>query len=537
MSAQNLLGVPLASVEKVEILHGPQTTLHGGDASSGVVNIVTDADMEEGSRTVMEVHGGSWESVGTHFGTKGGLLGEGISYYADFDWDRSDGWRENGWFETWSLKGGVKQRFENGSWMSARAFWSDSSYGLPEGIYSGRSSYGTDYGDWRNAPRSSSGEEDARNRVYGASLAAEGVLNDENLLSAAFSYRYRKSTGYSLYEINTVALDLKYVNTSAIGGFENEFVLGAETKLDLVDAESESVNDYSRFTGAVFARDEFFLTDELSLAAGARGEAFSSRDRYRLGDVLGTDGNGEGAAGGEVALNYRPRDEVRLFARWVPFFHAPLADEMFSAYGVPNMALKPERGHTAEAGFDLKMAEELTFDFTSYCSWLEDEIAYFNYANVNLEDETTRCGFEASVGWSREKVGSVGILYSLTEAKFAGGENEGNLVPMVPRQQLRLHGEVFLHDTFAINGGYRFVGEQRYGGDYAGKGGMLPHYGIFDVGMRFMPTWSYLDGFTFAFTVDNLFDRRYCDWGEYFDPWYVYPAAGRSVMFSVRYEF
>ena len=40
-----------------------------------------------------------------------------------------------------------------------------------------------------------------------------------------------------------------------------------------------------------------------------------------------------------------------------------------------------------------------------------------------------------------------------------------------------------------------------------------------------------------SMTVDNLFDRRYCDYGEYFDPWYVYPAAGRSFMFTVRYEF
>ena len=52
-----------------------------------------------------------------------------------------------------------------------------------------------------------------------------------------------------------------------------------------------------------------------------------------------------------------------------------------------------------------------------------------------------------------------------------------------------------------------------------------------------MPAWKRLDGFTFAFTVDNLFDRRYCDYGEYFDPWYVYPAAGRSFIFTVRYEF
>lgn len=537
MSAQNLLRVPLRSIEKVEILHGPQTTLHGGDASAGVINIVTDADMEEGTRTVLEVHGGSWDSIGTHVGTKGALPEEGVSWYADFDWDRSDGWRENGWFETWSLKGGLKKKFGNGSWISARTFWADSQYGLPEGIMTGKASFGTDYGDWRDDPRAATGTGEARNRVYGATFAAEGVIDDENRLSSSVSFRQRNSAAYSDYEINTVSFDLKYLNTSAFGGFANEFSAGADTKLDLVDVRGAAANDYTRFSGALFARDEFFLTDELSLVAGARGEAFLSRDRYRAGAVSATDGDGTGVAGGEVALNFRPCDNVKLFTRWTPFYHAPLADEMFSSYGVPNMDLRPEHGQTVEAGVDLTVAEEFAIKFTAYAGRLEDEIAYYNFANVNLEDETARAGFETSLGWHREKTGSAGVMYTLTEATFAGGEYKGNLVPMVPRQQVRLYGEVFLHDTFAVNGGYRFVGEQRYGSDYAGAGGMMPDYGIFDLGMRFMPTWSFLDGFTFAFTVDNLFDKRYCDFGEYFDPWYVYPAAGRSVTFTVRYVF
>ena len=104
-------------------------------------------------------------------------------------------------------------------------------------------------------------------------------------------------------------------------------------------------------------------------------------------------------------------------------------------------------------------------------------------------------------------------------------------------QQLRVHGEVFLVDWLAVGGGFRFVGEQRYGSDFAGSGGMMPNYCLFDVGARVMPTWGWLEGFTFALTVDNLFDRKYFDYGEYFDPWYVYPGARRTFMFTVRYEF
>ena len=210
---------------------------------------------------------------------------------------------------------------------------------------------------------------------------------------------------------------------------------------------------------------------------------------------------------------------------------------MFSAYGVANLGLDPERGHCSETGVAMELAEELNFDFTAHYSRLADEIAYFNYANVNLDDDTSRAGIETSLAWAREKTASAAVMYAYDDARFADGANKGNLVPLVPRQRLRLFAEIFLHDTFAINGGCRIVDKQRYGGDFSGRGGMMPRYAVFDAGFRCIPEWKWLKGFVFAFTVDNLFDRRYCDYGEYFDPWYIYPAAGRSAMFSVRYEF
>ena len=71
MNAQELARVPVRSIEKVEILHGPQTVLHGGSASAGVINITSDADSYE-KKTTLDVHGGSWGAVGAHVGTRGG---------------------------------------------------------------------------------------------------------------------------------------------------------------------------------------------------------------------------------------------------------------------------------------------------------------------------------------------------------------------------------------------------------------------------------------------------------------------------------
>jgi len=366
-------------------------------------------------------------------------------------------------------------------------------------------------------------------------------------VDAAFAFRQRKSKsyGYLDYDVYTFDWNLKYLNETKLGGFDNHLAAGTDLKLDLIDANaynsktrSGADNDYRRFSGAIFARDEFFLLDELSLFGGVCGEWFSSRNRADLhtGATMSDSGT-EGAVGGDVGANWRPVEDLKVFARWTPFYHAPLADEMFSAYGLANLNLKPEHGHTTEAGVDWTFLDECNFNFTAYHTELADEITYYNYGNRNLDDDTRRDGIETSIGWSREKTGSVGILYSLTRAVFAEGDNEGKHVPLVPSQQVRVFGEVFLLDWLAVNGGYRFVGEQRYGGDFAGKGGMMPDFGLFDLGVRAMPTWRWLEGFTFAFTCDNLFDKRYTDYAEYFDPWYVYPGAGRSFMFSIRYEF
>jgi len=148
MAAQELVRVPVRSVEKVEILYGPQTVLHGGDASAGVINITSDTDSYE-KKTVLDVHGGSWGTVGTHVGTKGGFEETGTTYFADFDFDRSDGWRDNSQYELWNAKGGVKQHFDNGSWLGLKTFYSNERYGMPGGIYYGRSSWGVDYGSWK----------------------------------------------------------------------------------------------------------------------------------------------------------------------------------------------------------------------------------------------------------------------------------------------------------------------------------------------------------------------------------------------------
>jgi iron complex outermembrane receptor protein len=81
------LAVPLASVERIEILRGAGSALYGPDAVGGVINIVTRRAATEAS-----VHSGSFGTVGgsVSSGTGRGALALGASG----DFDKSDGHRD-----------------------------------------------------------------------------------------------------------------------------------------------------------------------------------------------------------------------------------------------------------------------------------------------------------------------------------------------------------------------------------------------------------------------------------------------------------
>lgn len=82
------LGVPLASVERIEVMRGLGSALYGPDAVGGVINIVT----SRAPADVARAHSGS-------FGTVGGALAGGTSRDAtslgvSADFDKSDGHRD-----------------------------------------------------------------------------------------------------------------------------------------------------------------------------------------------------------------------------------------------------------------------------------------------------------------------------------------------------------------------------------------------------------------------------------------------------------
>ena len=549
MSAPCLARIPMCMIDHVEVLHGPQTVLHGDNASAGMVNIVTEPKDYE-RKTVVEAKAGSHDTYGGSFATKGGFADEGVAYWGGAGWLDSSGFRDRSDYEIWTANGGVRKDWENGSWFKLSTFYSDAEYDLPGGLTRDQ---------WKHQRRKSTNPNDyARLYAYGLNTSGYGVFNDENALKLALTASHRSlyshfeggETPYRWFEhqdssVYSYSLSPQYIHTGRLFKHENEFTLGGDFRYDTVTGHDRYTGSYydaskpdqSRFVTGGFARNEFFFFDSLSLVTGARLER--SMARNELADKRARNDN---VCAFETALNWRPVEEAKLFAKWSRFYRNPFLDETpwytnpRGAY-VPKDILSPERGYSVDLGGDWNFLKDWTLGGALFVSETKNEVFYDanQLANVNSDAEVLRQGLESHVGWERDKVAGVNLRYALTYAKFEEGAYNSKYVPLVPMHQVRLEGRIWLWDECFVRGGYQYCAKQVSCSDFANDYDRLPAYGIFQLGVEYRPECAWLKGFVFAFDVDNLFDKNYANYSTYGSAYY--PGAGRTFMLSVRYEF
>jgi len=93
LAANNVSGIGLLDVERVEVLKGPQGTLFGRNATGGLVSITTRKPTKDFSATA-SVSFGSYSSVGAQAAI-GGPLSDRVQARLAVAYDKNDGWVEN----------------------------------------------------------------------------------------------------------------------------------------------------------------------------------------------------------------------------------------------------------------------------------------------------------------------------------------------------------------------------------------------------------------------------------------------------------
>lgn len=428
----DLNSIPVDAIERVELSSGTSSTLYGSEAFGGVVNIIT----KQGSE-IPRFNG----------------LAEFGSY------DRSN-YRASygGTFGSLKLNFGYEE------------FSADNRYPVPEGaanrdaeglLFNGDTATSNYYG-------SAVLDLDARNTLsldaYKVS-SSRGLLYfgfplqrdrlDHDVLNIGLSWRSLLSGSEDSILRTTLSYNQDYFNTygptqnifyrqgtldsqTIAARVEHEWQFNPTNNLrwgldlrnrylngDVLSTAPDRIafneTEYrERFEGALFALNTWSINDTLQTELGLR-QNFTSE----YGSYLNP----------SVGLRWAASPSIALRGSWVSVQRNPGLDQLYVYDTVhnwlPNPDLEPETGSSWTAGVDVRLAANLTGQFTYFGSSLSDRlgIQFGRWANVGLVNTN---GLEAALRWQITPQWSTFLNYTYTDARIASGIEQGLQLGFVP---------------------------------------------------------------------------------------------------------
>lgn len=466
-----------SSIERIEVLKGPQSTLWGADAIGGVVSITTKTP-EEGFGGQAFAEYGSFNTV------RGGASLEGAGDAGDFRLgasgissdgiskaDEDNGNTEDDGYEstTLSARGGLN--LPAGARLEATTLWTDAEADYDSFSATGEGSVGD-------------GDEMTKNETLASTVSLKAPLFDgrlENLVQLGYSDISRESfaNGAPSFSAEGDRLLYRYQGTLDIDE-RNTLAFGAEREETSSGGEESSID-------SLFALYEVKPVDTLTLTGGVR------MDNH---ETFGSETTGR------VAAAWNPTGQVTLRSSWAQGFKAPSIYQLtyictFCGLTEPNADLQPETSEAFDVGIDWRSGDGRA----------EAGITYFDQETENMIDFSFTAGYD-----NIALVNSQGIElyggYALTDwlnvsANYAwldAEDGDGNELSRLPEQS----GDV----TVSLDPDGPFSGAVlvRYNGDEANTDGTtLDGWTRVDLTGRY----ALNDGVELYGRVENLFDEDY----------------------------
>lgn len=487
--------IPLAQIERIEIVRGPTSSLYGADAIGGVIQIFTRKGAKDGFSPHASLGGGSYGTVDGSAGFSAGngqawMSGEiagastngfnaynGGNAYSPYEGD-NDGYRNL----SGSLRGGAKL----GDWGEAGASWLR---------VDGKNFYD---GSWVN-------ESKITQQVLGANLKIAPSKTWNLALAAGQSKDGSDDfeNGVFMSNFNTERNSASAQGTLQLNE-HNSFVLGADYLNDKVDSNTAYT---------VNSRDNTGVLAEWLGQFGALDTQLSARhdDNQQYG------GNNTWHA----ALGYRLTPDLRIIANAGTAFKAPSFNELYyPGYGNPD--LKPENSTSYEIGLNGKLSgldwRTTIFQINTDNLINSVQVAPYIYQAYNV-DKARINGLEASIG-GRIQQTDLRASYTYLDPRVVGGEDDGNLLPRRAQNVARLDVDQAL-GQFSLGGTLNLV-SARY--DDAANTIRMGGYGTADLrgGYAIDRNWRV------QARIVNLFNKDY-------ETAYLYNQTGRAFFLTLRY--
>lgn len=520
----DLANLGLASLEKVEILLGPQSTLYGSDAAAGVISITTRKG-EEG------FHGQVHAAVGsqaTHNGSlqfRGAANGLNVAVTAEYEETdgisagkeknagnplEADGSRarsatarlgyDHEAFQTWVVlnRGDSRYDFDDDSYTTGRATdnpynrqWTDlrtATWVLAIPLLDDR---------WHNQLQISKVENDYR--TYADDLANAPWV------------------GQSDYEANTDRRSLEYQGSFRIS--DNHILQFGAERIDegLTTDYRSALYGNSYFDGEITVKGwygQWLATfGPLDVTLGGRvddHEAFGRHDTYR------------------ATANLRLSENWRLRGVWGTGFKAPSPLDLYNTALGGNPDLKPEETESKELGVEYAAnglrAQATLFDHhtDNLIRWVSNAIPPIFGMLENVDEADSR-GVEVSLGADWDSVELNTSVTWMDASETSGGQTVDRM--RVPEWSANLMA------AYHFTGG-RFWAEALYRGDRrdqnfaTAQDVTLEAYWLFNLGV----SYEIAPDLILAGRIENLADKEY-------EEVFSYATRGRTGLVSLDWRF
>lgn len=529
LSGANLAAIPLASIARIEIVHGSSAVLYGDNASAGVINIVTKNGFEQ-KRTSISAEAGS-------FSTKRLDLSHSQPYdssalYIAASGLRSDGYRDQSDFDQQSLNAELSHTnvdFTYGFRFSGNYEDLILPGALNEPIY-------------ENSPRASTAtnERASQNRN-----AVEAYISaDRYAAEISVSDKHQEATvfGDTTADLSSWSVTPRQKRTLA----GHDLIAGLDIYYSALDTRADfgapniNLSATTRTSYALYLTDSYKLGSRSSLSLGLRRQWVDVEiDNHNLSTSVKSSGQqNDAVTAWDIGLNHQFDASLRGYLRLASSFRFAVLDEMWSYFTGAISPLKPQTGRHIEAGTTIAVTEGTNLDINLFRMALNNEIGYDSnaYANLNFADPTLHQGANLNLRRQINAMWLASLGYGWRDATFTAGANGGKTIPEVPEHKLTLTNRVELSDHQRLNVDLVYTGKRYFGDDFANAGKQMPSQTLTNLGYSYT-----VKHWTTSLRINNITDKESADSGYYAswsaNPYYYYPLPGRAYYLAVGTEF
>ena len=530
LGGTSLSWIPLESIERIEIVRGSGSVMHGEGATAGVINIITNKGLAEpGGSVGVSVGTNATREVKASIGTRldaWRFLVSGSSYQTDNHRDNFQNRQTNGLLRaTWS---------EASNLISFQLGGDSGKGGLPGGITvedfvtNPRKTYKPlDNGSNDSSHQGVNGEFGLGEWRVAFDLMHKNVNIDSNYVVDDF---------YSQNKTRSTRGGLRTWHQWAVNGLDHKTLLGMDAERWIQDRNTNYGNTtVDQSSNAFFARYEIASQQQgWSAYVGART---TKSQREAQGDYSGRlDVSNQSW---ELGVVKTVADGAEIFARTGTSFRLANADE-FSCYtyycpGNTLNLLKPQQSRDHEVGYKQRQVWG-QWSARAYRHALTNEIGIGadQFSNINY-DPTRRQGLEMDAKAALSKQVDATVQYAYREATFTEGSYAGKHVPLAPKSVLTARLSYRVNETQNVTVMTQLVSSQKIAGDFDNTcQDDIGSYALVNARLS-----QKINRWTLSAGVNNLLDKHYYNLRTRCDPTKksIYPEAGRTFLVTLQNRF